>query len=248
MPQYVPLGTVGTPASWTIPPSLELAVQAVFASFDGTSAAGSYLPTLQILSDSGHTVVEIPQDASVAAGSSVSASWGSFLRGATAAAASSVGIPYAQMSASSATFADTGFAVNTVSLSAGSFVTSDATVFATGTSGGFTGLQLTTTGQYLVSAAVLGSANAAPAAGSFVQTSVSGVLNSIVSEMRVGGWFLIDAFGDYQAAATRWIIINVQAPNNSPPVVVTMRAGQNSGLTVTMASYLTAIQLTTNTA
>jgi len=85
--QYVPLGTVAAPASWTIPPSLEIALEAVFAHFDGSGAGGSFLPTLQIVSDSGHTVCEIPMDASVAAGSSVEATWAPFLRGAQAAAA-----------------------------------------------------------------------------------------------------------------------------------------------------------------
>lgn len=80
MPQYLPLGTVNAPATWTLPAGLELSVGAVFATFDGTGAAGSYIPTLQVVSDAGVTVLEVPQDASVAAGASVVASWAPFLR------------------------------------------------------------------------------------------------------------------------------------------------------------------------
>jgi hypothetical protein len=77
--QFNPLGIVTAPADWVLPASLQILLKTCFAHFDGTGAAGAYLPTLQILSDSGHTVVEIPQDASVASGSSVEATWAPFL-------------------------------------------------------------------------------------------------------------------------------------------------------------------------
>lgn len=78
--QYKPLGTVNAPADWVLPANLELLVKRAFAHFDGTGAAGAFLPTLQVLDDAGRTVLEVPQDASVAAGSSVEASWAPFLR------------------------------------------------------------------------------------------------------------------------------------------------------------------------
>lgn len=85
--QYVPLGQSNAPAGWVLPDTLDLVLETVFAHFDGSGAGGSYLPTLQILSDSGHTIAEIPMDASVAAGASVEATWAPFLRGAAAAGA-----------------------------------------------------------------------------------------------------------------------------------------------------------------
>lgn len=88
MPQYLPLGNVNAPASWTLPAALQLQLGAVFAHFDGTSAAGSYIPTLQIVSDSGNTCLEIPMESSVAAGSSVEASWAPFLRSASTSTSS----------------------------------------------------------------------------------------------------------------------------------------------------------------
>lgn len=78
--QYKPLGNVSAPADWTLPGNLELLVKRAFAHFDGTAAGGSFLPTLQVLDDAGRTVLEVPQDAAVAAGSSVEASWAPFLR------------------------------------------------------------------------------------------------------------------------------------------------------------------------
>lgn len=86
--QFAPLGTVSAPADWNIPSNIVLSPSVVFAHFDGSAAAGSFVPTLQILSDSGHVVAEIPQDVTVAAGSSCEATWAPFLK--TAAAAGGV--------------------------------------------------------------------------------------------------------------------------------------------------------------
>lgn len=82
--QFAPLGTVSAPADWNIPSNIVLSPSVVFAHFDGTSAAGSFVPTLQILSDSGHVVAEIPQDVTIAAGSSCEATWAPFLKGVAA--------------------------------------------------------------------------------------------------------------------------------------------------------------------
>lgn len=79
--QYKPLGTENAPADWTLPGNLQLHLKRAFAHFDGSAAVGSYLPTLQILDDAGRTVLEVPMDAAVAAGSSVEASWAPFLTG-----------------------------------------------------------------------------------------------------------------------------------------------------------------------
>jgi len=77
--QYQPLGTAAAPSDWVLPTGADIIPKAIFAHFDGSGAAGSYLPTLTILSDAGTTVASIPMDASVAAGSSVEATWAPFL-------------------------------------------------------------------------------------------------------------------------------------------------------------------------
>ena len=81
--QIKPLGTEAAPAAWTLPGNLELLVKRCFAHYDGTGAAGSFLPTLRVRDDAGRNVLEVPMDASVAAGSSVEASWAPFLRSAS---------------------------------------------------------------------------------------------------------------------------------------------------------------------
>lgn len=91
--QFAPLGTVNAPADWNIPTNIVLSPSIVFAHFDGTAAAGSFVPTLQILSDSGHVVAEIPQDVTVAAGSSCEATWAPFLKSAAQATAAGTSPP-----------------------------------------------------------------------------------------------------------------------------------------------------------
>ena len=73
--QFNPLGSVTAPADWTLPASLNLLLKNVYASYDGTSAAGSFQPALQIISDSGHTVGTYPCSTTVAAGGSADVTW-----------------------------------------------------------------------------------------------------------------------------------------------------------------------------
>lgn len=82
MPDYQakPLGTESAPAAWKLPDNLELLVKRCFAHYDGTGAGGAFLPTLRVRDDADRVVLEVPMDASVAAGSSVEASWAPFLR------------------------------------------------------------------------------------------------------------------------------------------------------------------------
>lgn len=73
--QYRPLGTVSAPADWNLPASLEITPKTAYAKFDGTSAAGPYLPCLRIISDAGIVAAEAVATTQVAAGASVDASW-----------------------------------------------------------------------------------------------------------------------------------------------------------------------------
>lgn len=89
--QIHPLGVEAAPTDYTLPPAQGFVPKVVFANFDGTSAAGSFIPTLRIVSNAGTVIAEIPQDAEVAAGSSVDATWAPFLR--TTPQAASLSIP-----------------------------------------------------------------------------------------------------------------------------------------------------------
>jgi hypothetical protein len=84
--QFQPLGVASCPARWVLPPSLEIIPKSVYAVFDGSGASGDFLPTLQITSDSGRVISEVPVGSAVTAGDSVPVTWAPFLRGATAGA------------------------------------------------------------------------------------------------------------------------------------------------------------------
>lgn len=73
--QIVVTGQAATPASFLIPGNGQVRPKAVFASFDGTGASGSFFPLLQIISDAGKTVCEAASDIPIAAGASADVSW-----------------------------------------------------------------------------------------------------------------------------------------------------------------------------
>jgi hypothetical protein len=67
--QFSPLGTGAAPQDWTLPGSLELTLVGAQAIFDGTAAGASFLPALQIISDSGKSVGIYITDTAATAGS-----------------------------------------------------------------------------------------------------------------------------------------------------------------------------------
>lgn len=73
--QYNVGGTQSVPADWVLPDYLAVATKMAYAHFDGTLAAGSYVPCLRIKSDSGDVVCEAVGAEAVAAGASVNVSW-----------------------------------------------------------------------------------------------------------------------------------------------------------------------------
>jgi hypothetical protein len=73
--QFQPLGVASTPADWLLPPSLEIIPKAVFAVYDGSGAGSDFLPTLEIISDSGQHIADCPTDSAVVAGASATVSW-----------------------------------------------------------------------------------------------------------------------------------------------------------------------------
>ena len=81
-------GTQSAPADWVLPASLEIIPKTAYASFNGAAAAGSFVPLLRVISDSGHVEGEFPCTTTVAAGGSADVTW---FRGVGAAAASGGG-------------------------------------------------------------------------------------------------------------------------------------------------------------
>jgi len=94
--QVHPIGTEDAPADYVIPKSAELLLKSVHAKFDGSGAAGDFIPLVRIISDAGSTTDEIPQDVTVAAGGSADATWFPRVGAAAAAAPTGTVVAYAQ--------------------------------------------------------------------------------------------------------------------------------------------------------
>lgn len=73
--QYNPLGQEQAPAAWVIPSSLQVVLKTVYASFDGSGAGSSFVPCLELVTDSGHVEGAYPLGGEVAAGASADATW-----------------------------------------------------------------------------------------------------------------------------------------------------------------------------
>lgn len=131
--QINPLATSSAPSTWTLPDALTVTLGALHATYDGTGAAGNFVPTVKIVSDSGHTVMTVVQDTTVTAGQTADASWAPFLRTATSTA------PTTGTNKALHLFTNTGTVVAANSATTLSFdvVSSfDSTVYATHTTGG----------------------------------------------------------------------------------------------------------------
>lgn len=74
--QINPLGTANAPADWVLPDTALVTIGAVFAHFDGNGSSGPFVPTLQIISDSGHTVGSFPVGLAVPTDGVADVSWG----------------------------------------------------------------------------------------------------------------------------------------------------------------------------
>lgn len=68
-------GAEDAPLGYQIPGAQEIVLKAITASFDGSGAAGDFVPTLQIIAPNGLVVASCPVGASVAAGASADVSW-----------------------------------------------------------------------------------------------------------------------------------------------------------------------------
>lgn len=82
--QILVAGTASAPAGFTVPGNGQIQPKAIFATYDGSGAAASFLPALEVISDGGETVGIYPSAASVAAGGSADVSWFPWLGAAAA--------------------------------------------------------------------------------------------------------------------------------------------------------------------
>lgn len=68
-------GTVEAPLEYTIPGAQEIIPKSATATFDGSGAAGSFVPTLQIIAPNGTVLASCPIATTLAAGASADVSW-----------------------------------------------------------------------------------------------------------------------------------------------------------------------------
>lgn len=74
--QFVaPFATHPAPADWLLTAALTIEPKIAYAHYNGASAAGSFVPCLRLISDSGHVACEAIASETVAAGASADVSW-----------------------------------------------------------------------------------------------------------------------------------------------------------------------------
>lgn len=84
------------PASYSIPPGLEIVVSSIFARIDGSGASGDFVPTLDIVAQNGYLMARVAVSSqTLAAGDSARVTWAPFLRRASSAAPSGSSLPFA---------------------------------------------------------------------------------------------------------------------------------------------------------
>lgn len=123
-------GSGAAPLPLTIAGAQEIILRAAFASFDGTTAASSYLPALRITSPSGQEVGTYPVDTAVSAGASADVSFAPFLRNPAGSSppVTGGGLPNAVMIKTN-TQTIAGNTVAQITLDSTTFATTDGTIF-----------------------------------------------------------------------------------------------------------------------
>lgn len=82
--QILATQTAASPLDYTVPGSQEILIKSLFASFDGSGSASSFIPAVQVIAPGGHVAGTYLQNGQVAAGGSADASWFPGMNGAGA--------------------------------------------------------------------------------------------------------------------------------------------------------------------
>jgi hypothetical protein len=146
----VPLLSRG-PAQHAAPSTYQLAAgeafepESVTATFDGSGAAGSFMPTLSVYAQSGELIARSPA-ASLSAGDSAEVTFAPLLRAAASAAAG--GAPFAVGNLDSGTVASSA-SFTTLPMDPTNLVTDDPALYTVATVAGRTGLLIHSVGTYM---------------------------------------------------------------------------------------------------
>lgn len=118
----------GIPATFALPPGLDLVIQSIVARWNGAAAAGSFKPCLSVYSQDDRLVGRFFPNTDLDTGDTAVVTYAPFLRGEAEAAAGG-GLSFANVSTDNVAF--TGISV-TANMDVTSFTTNDATAFDLG--------------------------------------------------------------------------------------------------------------------
>lgn len=240
--QILVTGTAPAPADWKVPGNGQVRPKVVYASYDGSGAAGDFFPALKLISDGGEVVGIFQCDTSVAAGGSADVSW--FPGGGLGGAATGVTqLSWAQMVANVNPFASSGFNASDVSFNAGSLFTNDTSTFSGVSSGGTGYLGLSAVGVYLVYAGISMNIASAPAVGALVQTYIAGSLGQNLFQPDFESSWQKDGASSWTADTTVAGLVSVASSTPSANRYVGTGAGQNSGVNADLDAYVGAVYL-----
>lgn len=236
--QYNPLGQENAPAKWIVPGSLVALLKNVYASYDGTGAAGSYVPCLRLVTDSGHIEGEYVGTDTVAAGASADVTWFRGVKPKSGGGSTFTGLKWAQIGQTGFMLATTGF--NTVAADFGAAVvnTNDATYFDSALTGGVNTLRILKTGTYLCWGSINLATNGVPPAGSLLQCIVTPPNSDYVGGNLYAPYENIGG-GAYGAGVDHSTITVI----STPPGAVFLDVGQNTGLSQPGSVYLGVVRL-----
>lgn len=170
------------PAVYELPSGVAFILKAVNASFDGSGAAGAFLPCVTILSDSGHVIARaVDQAVSVDAGSDAEVSWFPHVKNAAAGVTpSGSGLTWA---ASLGTFAASNGPNASVDCLQTGVATNDATYFTLVADS----VRVLKAGMYLVHCLVAGSSTTIAATTQYIMSTSFDTPTTDDSSLRIGG-------------------------------------------------------------
>lgn len=225
-------GTAGAPAQWRVPGNGQIRPKAVYATFDGTGAAGVFLPILEVFSDGGELVGRYKAEASVAAGGSADVSWFPHVAAAVAAPAGA-SIPYGFYTRFLSPSIASDGVQHVVSLdttagdaSFGSSADGDITFVL---SGGNYVVSFNAFGLYIVAAQVEFDRAGAPAAGAAGTLQMTGANYPTAGARYVPYVAAPDSAGRFRCDPSYLGVHNHPNTGPAPPFLSALSAAQSSG-------------------
>ena len=156
--------SISAPKDYTLPQAQSIVLRAVQAEIDGTSAAGTFLPVVQLISDAGDVMwTALDRNTTIAAGGTATVTWFPNVKPEASSSGGGGALSWAYISGSTPTTVNAG-TTKKLTATAGNFYTNAPTIFDTATNNTISGIRMLANGHYLVLSTA--APNATPAAGS----------------------------------------------------------------------------------